>query len=689
MFLRELRIQAGELKGIGPRTAEFFSSLGIESLGDLLLHAPRYYEDRKTEVPLAKGVSGRAVNTTATVIAHDWFGFGRKRTLKVWIEDSSGRAALNCFGRNFLQKKLPVGAQIRIYGQFSYHFGEIQASVFEFEAAGTASRLSAFGSLIPVYPSGAGLRQGTIRKAIHEALVKYLNRIEDELPPRYADEGIPVSKRTQLLGLHNPDSLDEARLVRRALAWEEFFYLQLCIARRALTLRSARKERSDTSGDLARRVIQSLPFDLTRDQKTVLREIRDDLQAPRPMARLIQGDVGCGKTLTAFLAACESIEAGEQAAFMAPTELLARQHAENAARLLEPAGVRIALLTGSVPPRAREELLSRLESGEIDLVIGTHALFSEGVRFRDLGLAIIDEQQRFGVLQRIALSRKGDEPDMLVMTATPIPRTLAMTVFGDLDVSFIRTMPPGRKAVITHLARMGREEKVYDWLRKEVRAGRQAYCVYPLITESSKMDLKDAEGMYRALKARFPDFSLGLIHSRLDEEEKLAVMRSFSSGTIDILVSTSVVEVGVDVPNATCMVVEHAERFGLAALHQLRGRVGRGQYQSYMFLVYSPDLSEEGKQRLKVMMENFDGFAVAEEDLKIRGPGNMTGTEQAGFLRLRFADPASDGETMLRARNLAREILQDDPGLLKPENSLLRQVINRTRPFEEELINGG
>ena len=287
------------------------------------------------------------------------------------------------------------------------------------------------------------------------------------------------------------------------------------------------------------------------------------------------------------------------------------------------------------------------------------------------------------------MSQKGEEPDTLVMTATPIPRTLAMTVFGDLDVSVIRSMPPGRKPVITHLARMGREEKVYEWLKKEVRTGRQAYCVYPLIAESSKMDLKDAEGMYEALKQRFPDFRLGLIHSRLDEEDKVSVMRSFSSGEIDILVSTSVVEVGVDVPNATCMVVEHAERFGLAALHQLRGRVGRGEFQSYMFLVYAPDLSEEGKRRLKVMMENSDGFAVAEEDLKIRGPGNMTGTEQAGFLRLRFADPAADGETMLRARNLARKILQDDPGLLKPENSLLRQVINRTRPFEEELINGG
>ncbi len=326
----------------------------------------------------------------------------------------------------------------------------------------------------------------------------------------YATEGTSVSKREQLQDLHSPQTLADAKRARRSLAWEEFFYLQLTIARRALNLRAGRRKRTKTSGSLARRVIEALPFELTPDQKTTLKEIREDLNTPRPMARLIQGDVGSGKTLTAFLAACENIEAEEQVAFMAPTELLARQHAENAARLLKPAEVRIALLTGSVQSQARGELLSRLESGEIDLVIGTHALFSEGVRFNRLGLAIIDEQQRFGVLQRVALAKKGEEPDMLVMTATPIPRTLAMTVFGDLDVSTIRTMPPGRKPVITHLARMGREEKVYNWIRKEVQAGRQAYCVYPLISESSKMELKDAEGMFEALKKRFSDFRLGL-----------------------------------------------------------------------------------------------------------------------------------------------------------------------------------
>jgi ATP-dependent DNA helicase RecG len=682
VFLREIHTPLTGLRGIGPAAAKGFSGLGIETVGELLLHAPRSYEDRSTTVPIAAALKGRPVNTTATVIAHDWFGFGRKRTLKVWIEDDTGRAALNCFGRNFLTSKLPVGARIRIYGQFGYHFAEIQASGFEFEDAAIPPKKSLFGRLLPVYPSSGELTQRTIRTAVRRALEDYADEIEDEIPSA-CNQGRIQNKSALIRALHTPASLDEAEAARLELAWEELFYLQMVITHRGIEHRSSPRNRRPKTGTLARKVLEALPFALTADQMTVLEEIAEDLRRPRPMARLIQGDVGSGKTLTAFLAACESIEAGEQAAFMAPTELLARQHADNAARLLAPAGIRIALFTGSVAPRLRRELVARLEAGEIDLVIGTHALFSEDVRFRRLGLAIVDEQQRFGVLQRIALGAKGENPDMLVMTATPIPRTLAMTVFGDLEVSLIRTMPPGRKPVLTHLASIGREEKVYSWVKNEIEAGRQAYFVYPLIAESSKMALKDAEGMFARLAERYPRFRLGLIHSRLDEETKLATMRAFAAGELDLLVATSVVEVGVDVANATCMVVEHAERFGLAALHQLRGRVGRGTYQSYAFLVYDPELTDEGKQRLKVMKEHSDGFAVAEEDLRIRGPGNISGTEQAGFLRLRFADLVGDSDLMLRARDTARRIERDDPGLLSPEHSLIRRVLQHTHPFEE------
>jgi ATP-dependent DNA helicase RecG len=411
------------------------------------------------------------------------------------------------------------------------------------------------------------------------------------------------------------------------------------------------------------------------------------MASPRPMARLLQGDVGSGKTLVAFLACLDAIEAGGQAAIMAPTELLARQHAATAARLLEPLGVRLAFLSGNVEDAARPPLLAALRSGDVDLVLGTQALFSDEVEYKDLRLTVVDEQHRFGVLQRLALSRKGPLPDLLMMTATPIPRTLALTVFGDLSVSAIRTMPPGRKPVITHLAKAGNEAKVYDFVRKLVAAGRQAYFVYPLISvagspATDRLELKNAEAMAEKLrKETYPEFRVGLIHSRLKEDEKRATMDAFSKGELSILVATSVVEVGVDVPNAAAMVVEHAERFGLAALHQLRGRVGRGSEQSYCFLVYSSDVTEDAKARLKAMLGTSDGFALAEEDLRIRGPGEIAGTAQSGYLRLSIADPIRDALVLEEARAEAFAMLEADPGLLDPANAPVRDVLARANPF--------
>jgi ATP-dependent DNA helicase RecG len=372
---------------------------------------------------------------------------------------------------------------------------------------------------------------------------------------------------------------------------------------------------------------------------------------------------------------------------MAPTELLARQHAQTAARLLEPLGVRLAFLSGNVEDRARRPILAALKSGEVDLVLGTQALFSDDVEYKRLRLAVVDEQHRFGVLQRVALSRKGPVPDLLMMTATPIPRTLALTVFGDLEVSAIRTMPVGRKPIVTHLARSGNEARVYDFVRRLLEAGRQAYFVYPLISESesaqpSRAELKNAEAMAERLeKETYPEFKVGLIHSRLKEEDKRATMEAFSKGELSVLVATSVVEVGVDVPNAAAMVIEHAERFGLAALHQLRGRVGRGSEQSYCFLVYSAEVTEDAKARLKAMLESSDGFKLAEEDLRIRGPGAIAGTEQSGYLRLSIADPLRDAAVLEEARAEAFAMLEADPGLLSPDNATVRQVLDRANPF--------
>jgi ATP-dependent DNA helicase RecG len=458
---------------------------------------------------------------------------------------------------------------------------------------------------------------------------------------------------------------------------------------------------------LQRRLIERLPFQLTQGQKGAVEDINRDMGGPYPMARLLQGDVGSGKTLVSFLACLRAVEekGGEkgQACLMAPTELLARQHAENAARLLEPLGLRIAFLTGNIKAAGRSQLLKALAAGEIDIVLGTHALFSRDVVYRNLRLVVIDEQHRFGVTQRQAVMAKGDHPGLLMMSATPIPRTLALTVFGDLDVSSIPDMPPGRKPVKTHLAKESNETKVYDFVRKELAAGRQAYFVYPLIESDESRDLKDAESMARRLSTEvFPAYPVALIHSRLGEEEKRATMDAFRKGDIQVLAATSVVEVGVDVPNATCMVVEHAERFGLAALHQLRGRVGRGEAQSYCFLIYSDQetpkgyegalpaiMSEEERskegRRLMVMLENTNGFVIAEEDLKFRGPGQIAGIEQSGYLTLGIADPVRDADELAKARTDAFAILEDDGGLLKAENRCIAEVLTRAPPFG----NGG
>jgi ATP-dependent DNA helicase RecG len=432
--------------------------------------------------------------------------------------------------------------------------------------------------------------------------------------------------------------------------------------------------------------LERLPFSLTAGQKSAIADINNDIDGGGSMARLLQGDVGSGKTLVSFLAALYVAEQGGQTAIMAPTELLARQHAENAARLLEPLGVRPAFLTGNLRASGRSALLKNLEGGEIDMVIGTHALFSRDVAYNDLKLVVVDEQHRFGVLQRQTIMAKGDKPHLLMMSATPIPRTLTLTVFGDMETSVIKDLPLGRKIVKTHLAKQSNELKVYDFIRNELALGRQAYFVYPLIEADANNNLKNAEYMAEHLAGIFPEYSCALIHSKLDEDDKRRTMERFRDGETKILVATSVVEVGVDVPNATCMVIEHAERFGLSALHQLRGRVGRGAEQSYCFLVYSDELTEDGKVRLKVMFENTDGFVIAEEDLKLRGPGQIIGTEQSGYFALGIADIVRDSAKLDKARIDAFSILEKDSDFNLPENGCIAQVLNRASPFANVVL---
>ena len=564
----------------------------------------------------------------------------------------------------------------------------------------------------------AGLSQTTVRKAVARAIKEYAKGISDEIPEEIIARHKLMHKPECLVAMHSPKTMQEAERARITLIFEELYQFQIQIGLRSLAhrgklpddsifassssiLEEASLSRENTNGapdsDAAKSIIEAcfidnlsprqkklletLKFELTIDQKKVVAEMNADidrsydLKKPYAMARLLQGDVGSGKTLVAFFACLRIIDYGGQCAMLAPTELLARQHAENAAKLLECADVSLAFLTGNIKASGRNKLLTELKNGNIQLVIGTHALFSHNVQYKDLRLAVIDEQHRFGVLQRNAILEKGRRaadsaemnyitPNLLMMSATPIPQTLALSVFGDLDVSVIKSMPSGRLPVKTHLTKQGSEENVYRYVRAELAQGRQAYFVYPLIEQGDTDEergsgLKSAEQMYEFLSQKiFPEYKIALIHSKIEEDEQREIMSQFNANKIQILVATSVVEVGVDVPNATCMVIEHAERFGLAALHQLRGRVGRSSLQSHCFLIYSAKLTEDGKARLKALFESTDGFFIAEEDLRLRGPGEVLGVQQSGYLTLSIADPVRDAAIMNIARTEAFEYIR-------------------------------
>lgn len=676
MFVREIRVSPSRVRGVGPATAKLLENLGIHTVGDLLSFWPREWEDRTVQVPLADFDKHQKISTVATVVAHDWFGFGRMKTLKIMIRDDEGTVAeLACFNRPFLEKSFPPESRIAVYGSFSWKYGALQSSAFEIEREDASS-----DCVLPVYPLTAGLAQAQMRKIVQNALAEYGRGIDSELPERVRSAHQLPSKPEILALMHAPPSLAEAHRARDALIFEELFLFEYAIGKRSLERRGrlpdflppeTGTDREEIEASLSPRqqaLLERIPFALTKDQLGCLGEINRDIGGPAAMARLLQGDVGSGKTLIAFFACLAVVDSGGQCAILAPTELLARQHAENAAKLLEPVGVRLAFLTGNIGTGGRSQLLAELKAGNIDIVIGTHALFSNGVLYKNLRLAVIDEQHRFGVLQRSAIIDKGTEsspdnkpPHLLMMSATPIPRTLALSVFGDLDVSVIRTMPPGRKPVATHLAVHGNEQKVYAFIARELAEGHQAYFVYPLIEDNENASLKSAQAMQEELAGKiFPGFPTALIHSKVPEEEQRSIMERFRSGAIRILVATSVVEVGVDVANATCMVIEHAERFGLSALHQLRGRVGRGSSQSYCFLVYSKNLTEDGKARLRVMHETTDGFRISEEDLRIRGPGDIGGIQQSGYIAFNLADPVRDAAILEKARIEAFSLLLEE-----------------------------
>ena len=717
MKLQDIETPVTSVSGIGPRFAKNLASLNIFTVSQLLTHYPRSYEDRTQLIPLAKFNSGQKIHTIARVTSHEWFGYGRMKTLKIRIEDDTASAVLVCFNRPFLEKTFPAGSVISVTGNFTEKYGDLQSASFEAELLqkdgdeGLITKNEGFFSIATLYPLTAGLSQAQMHKFITTALHEYGKGINNEIPEFYRSKYGLLGKQEAIHLIHNPASIEEAEKARQTLIYEELFLFQLGIVKRTLDRKGHLPDetsylQSDTDSVISdqniaekrekeesfyrslspkqKQLIDRLSFDLTSDQKSVILQMNKELDesfsgsSSFSMARLLQGDVGSGKTLVAFFACLRAVDSGFQCAILSPTELLSRQHAENAARLLEPiSGVRLAYLTGNIQAKGRNKLLTELSQGSIDIVIGTHALFSKNVHYKHLRFAVIDEQHRFGVIQRNLIIEKGRSPEgkapsFLMMSATPIPQTLALTVFGDLDVSVLRTMPPGRKCIQTHLTRAGNEARVYEAVRKEISDGHQAYFVYPLIEKADeetdqqdylfdkKTELKSAEDMYSFLqKEVYPEFSCALVHSKVDEEDQHRILTDFSKGKIQILVATTVVEVGVDVPNATCMIIEHAERFGLAALHQLRGRVGRGKDQSHCFLIYSSKLTDAGKERLKAMHETTDGFQIAELDLKLRGPGEVSGIQQSGNLLLGIADPLRDKEILLQARKDVYEYLKD------------------------------
>lgn len=709
MQISAIKTPVESLGGVGPATGKLFAKLNIFTVGDLLSFYPRDYEDRRKRVSLSQFEIAK-VHTVAQVVSHQWFGYSAMKTLKIIISDGDTSAALICFNRQFLEKSLPVGCIISVTGTFSVKYGQIQSTAFDVTKLAESGNVLDYkdaplpdSMIIPNYPLTEGLTQKVVRKAIGMAIKQYDKGIETELPQYIIEMRKILPKSEAIRLIHQGSSPEEIQNARYALIYEELFNLQTAIAERAYKHRGEvpptdLKAIPTITGDenrddfeitkdafekdlspLQKRLYTNLNFFLTQDQMKVICQMNHDIdrgymersalsssenihRLPFTMQRLLQGDVGSGKTLVSFFACLRVIEWKGQCALMAPTEILARQHAENASKFLEPYGIKVAFLTGNTKTSGRTTLLKALKSGEIDILIGTHALFSKQTEYKDLQLAIIDEQHRFGVVQRQAIIDKGRktnahsnipfEPHLLMMSATPIPQTLALTVFGDLDVSVIKTMPHGRKPIQTYLVKQGNEANAYNAVRKELKDGHQAYFVYPAIDAANiTQELKSAEEAFKNLSENiYPEYKCALVHSKIDDEEQIRILKEFREGKINVLASTTVIEVGVDVPNASCIVIEQADRFGLAQLHQLRGRVGRGAEQSYCFLIYSNKITETGIERMKIVRQNTDGFVIAEEDLKLRGPGEITGTVQAGALTLGIADLSRDHDILLQAR---------------------------------------
>ncbi len=683
------------VKGVGPARARLLDRLGVTTVEDLLYLFPRRYEDRRRLTPLGRVRPGELQTVGGRVLARGGrrSRFSRKHVLQAVVGDATGRIVCVWFNQPYIEKSLPVGRRVVLYGKVDVYDGRLQMVCPEFEILdeGPDARLHT-GRIVPIYPLTAGIRQRFLRRVIRAALDRFLDRMEDPLPVSLRNRLRLYNIRHCLSEIHFPGTFEDQEEALRRVAFEEYFVFQLAVARRRRAVLARPGTAHRIEADLIRTFEEAFPFPLTGAQRRVIREIAADMQRPVPMLRLLQGDVGSGKTLAALFGCVAAWANGRQSAVMAPTEILARQHFAAVRRLFDEgpfAELRPALFLGGMSHREKTRVRDLLATGVVDVLVGTHALLHEDVAFRDLSFVVIDEQHKFGVRQRALLSAKGENPDVLVMTATPIPRTLSLTLYGDLDVSVIDEQPPGRGGVRTRVFASDRAEEAYRLLRRRVDEGRQAYVIYPLVETSETLDLKAAESMFGELRSRIlPDRPVGLVHGRMNRREVEGVMERFQAGDLRVLVATTVVEVGVDVPNATVMVIEHAERFGLAQLHQLRGRINRGTEEGMCLLIADPS-GEEARRRIEVFAGTTDGFRIAEEDFRMRGPGEYFGRHQHGLNELRFTAPAGQIELLERARCEAAEVLHADPELTDPSHRRLEAAIRRRYPSYLSAPAGG
>ena len=704
--IRPLDTEVQFLKGVGPRLAPLFHKAGLRVVRDVLFHFPRRYEDRTKLPPIGSLRPGMQATVRGRVAGVEKRPLrGGRVVVTAYLTDGSGSIQLSWFNQPWVAKRLDSADEIIAYGNVKQSGLLLEMASPEFEVVGDDDDAEAFARIWPVYPLTEGLPQKSVRRAARAAVESYADLVEDILPEGVRREHGLKGIAWCLTQMHLPESESDRLEARRRLVFEEFLLLQVALQQRRAEVHTepgiafdleaiggsaaawpsgnlfAASEESKPKGDIWDDVSKMLPFELTGAQKRVIGEIWSDMRSPHPMSRLVQGDVGSGKTAVAACAMLAAVRCGYQAALMAPTEILAEQHFAVLQRLFDPLGIEVALLVGKQTPTQRRKALDHTSTGVANIVVGTHALIQSDVKFLRLGLVVIDEQHRFGVEQRVDLRRKGlGNPDVLVMTATPIPRTLTMAICGDLDQSILDELPPGRRPVKTHAKLPGERDKVYAGVRKLISEGRQAYFVCPMVAESESTQAQAAKDLhYRLSTDVFPDLRVGLLHGQLKAKEKEEVMARFRDHELDILVATTVIEVGVDVPNASVMVIEDANRFGLSQLHQLRGRVGRGAHQSYCILI-ADVASDDARARIDAMVETSDGFKIAEIDLRLRGPGELTGTRQSGVLSFKVADLVQDAKLLEEARLAAQKIVAHDLHLALPEHAGLREASRRFRP---------